>query len=343
MVGTGRESGGLFRQVHRLFRLGTLVGLTDGQLLDLLVTSRGEESEAAFEELMHRHGPMVLRVCRGMLGDQPSAEDAFQATFLVLAQRARSIRRRDSLSSWLFGVARRVAAHSRQCAAQRRYGERLVAEQTPEAYMPAKRGDEPDILLEEMEGLSDRLRSVVVLCYLEGLTYNAAALRMGLSEGAVRGRLARARDQLRRRLTRRGVTLPAGFVAAATVAQAQAAQTPNVTASLVDSTIRILRGYTAGAAATVLARGVLKSMFISNLRTAAVVILAVTCSSLLAWQSLAARNDSKSQRTPERGSQADRSTVKDDAIESRDVLVPKEPALHRHDRGSRPFDQRRYP
>jgi RNA polymerase sigma factor (sigma-70 family) len=314
MVGTGRESGGLFRQVHRLFRLGTTVGLTDGQLLDLLVTSRGEESEAAFEELLHRHGPMVLRVCRRMLGDQPSAEDAFQATFLVLAQRAQSIRRRDSLSSWLFGVARRVAAHSRHCTAQRRHGERLVAEQTPEAYMPAMIGDEPEVLLEEMECLSDRLRGVVVLCYLEGLTYYAAAQRMGLSEGAVRGRLARARDQLRRRLTRRGVTLPAGFLAPATVIQTQAAQTPHVTASLVDSTIHIARGYTAGAAATVLARGVLKTMFISNLRTAAVVILVVMSSSLLAWQTLAARNDNKTQQAPEQAPQTDKPRVKDDAI-----------------------------
>jgi hypothetical protein len=108
MVGTGRESGGLFRQVHRLFRLGTMVGLTDGQLLDQLVTERGEESEAAFEELMHRHGPMVLRVCRGMLGDRPSADDAFQATFLVLAERAHSIRRRESLSTKGFVQSRGI-------------------------------------------------------------------------------------------------------------------------------------------------------------------------------------------------------------------------------------------
>src|SRR5262249_15317781 len=120
MVDMGGASGGLFRQVHRLFCLGTVGGLTDGQLLDRFVTGTGEDSEAPFEELMHRHGPMVLHVCHGMLGDPLNAEDAFQATFLVLAQRAGSIRRRESVSSWLFGVARRVAAHTRLRAARRR-------------------------------------------------------------------------------------------------------------------------------------------------------------------------------------------------------------------------------
>ena len=214
MVDTGGVSGGLFRQVHRLFCLGTVGDLTDGELLDRFVNMGAEDSEAAFEELMHRHGPMVLRVCRGMLCDPLSAEDAFQATFLVLAQRAGSIRRRDSVSSWLFGVARRVAAHSRLCTARRRSGERQVAEQTPEAQVVDETNDDRQALLEEMGHLPDPLRGVVVLCYLEGLTYEVAGQRLGLSEGAVRGRLARARDQLRRRLTRDGATLSAGFIAA---------------------------------------------------------------------------------------------------------------------------------
>jgi RNA polymerase sigma factor (sigma-70 family) len=309
---TGRVSGGVLRQVHRLFRLGTVGGLTDGQLLDRFVTRRGEDSEAAFEELMHRHGPMVLRVCCGMLGDPLNAEDAFQATFLVLAQRAGSIRRRASVSSWLFGVARRVAAHSRLCAARRRSGERLVAGQTPEAYLPAGRGDEREVLLEEMERLPDRLRDVVVLCCLEGLTYDTAAQRLGLSEGAVRGRLARARDQLRRRLTRRGITLPAGFLAAAAGAQAHAAQPLHVTGLLVDSTIRMALGFKAGTAAAALARGVLRSMFMSHLRVAVVVILAAMGSSLLAWQSLVARDDDNAHKTVKLEPKTDSPRVKDD-------------------------------
>jgi RNA polymerase sigma factor (sigma-70 family) len=312
MVDTGRASSELLRQVHRLFGLGTVGGLTDGQLLDRFVTGRGEDSEAAFEELMHRHGPMVLRVCRGMLGDPGNVEDAFQATFLVLAQRARSIRRRDSVASWLFGVARRVAAHTRLGNARRRSGERLVAEQTPEAYLPAERGDEGEALLEELERLPDQLRSVVVLCYLEGLTYQAATHRLGLSEGAVRGRLARARAQLLRRLTRRGVTLSAGFLTAGAMAQAPAAQAPLITGSLVDSTTRMVLGFKAGTAAAALARGVLRPMFMSHLRAAVVVILAAMGSSLLAWQSLTARDDVKAHKSPTPGPQADYPKVKDE-------------------------------
>jgi RNA polymerase sigma factor (sigma-70 family) len=311
MLDTGRESGGLLRQVHRLFCLGTVGGLTDGQLLDRFATGGGEDSEAAFEELMHRHGPMVLRVCRGMLGDPLSAEDAFQATFLVLAQRARSIRRRDSVSSWLFGVARRVAAHSRLCNARRRSSERLAAEQTPEACLPAEKGDERDVLIQEMEGLPDRLRGVVVLCYLEGFTYDAAAQRLGLSEGAVRGRLARARDHLRRRLVGRGMTIPAAFLAAGVGVKANAAEPVHITTALIDSTIRMALGFTAGATANALARGVLRSMFLSNLRAAVVVILAAVGSSLLAWQTMGARDDDKARQTTESKPQIESSGIKD--------------------------------
>ncbi len=117
---------------------------------------------------------------------------------------------------------------------------------------------------------------MVVLCYLEGLTYDAAGQRLGLSEGSVRGRLARARDLLRRRLTRRGVTIPAGLLAAGTIAQghAQAALSVPVPVSLVDSTIRMTLGFKAGEAAAALARGVLKSMLISKLKTAVAVLVA---------------------------------------------------------------------
>ena len=244
---TNREtaSGGWVRQVHRLFCLGTVGGLRDGELLDRFVSQRDDDSEAAFEELMHRHGPMVLRVCRGVLRDPHDADDAFQATFLVLAHRARSIRRQDSVASWLFGVSRRrVAAQARLRAAHRRAGERLVAERAPESYLPAGKGDIPESLLEEVDRLPDRLRTVVFLCYFEGLTYDVAAQRLGLSEGSVRGRLARARELLRRRLTGRGVAVPVALLAVGTVAQAHAhtALSVHVPASLVDSTLRTAWG-----------------------------------------------------------------------------------------------------
>ena len=111
------------RHLRMLFEVGTVVGLTDGQLLDRFVTGR---DEAAFTALIERHGPMVQRVCGEVLGDYHDAQDAFQATFLVLARRAASIRRRDSLASWLYGVALRVSACARSASARRRIHERKL-------------------------------------------------------------------------------------------------------------------------------------------------------------------------------------------------------------------------
>jgi RNA polymerase sigma factor (sigma-70 family) len=291
MVDMGRAKGSLLREVRRVYSMGAVGGLTDGELVERFVSGRNESSEAAFEELMHRHGPMVLRVCRGMLGDRLASEDAFQATFLVLAQRAGSIRRRESVSGWLFGVARRVAAHARSRAARRRSSERLFAQHTPEAVVPEESAEERDALFEELEGLSERLRGVVVLCCLQGLTYDAAGQRLGLSQSAVRGRLARARGRLRRRLARRGILIPAALFAVGSGAQVCAGEPLEVAAALVDSTTRLAFGLKAGVAARSLARGVIRSMLVPKLRAAVVVIAAGLGGSLLAWQTLAARND----------------------------------------------------
>jgi RNA polymerase sigma-70 factor (ECF subfamily) len=122
------------RYLTDLFRDGTPAALSDGELLDrfaLRPSEHDESAELAFAALLARHGPMVLRVCRTMLGDRHEVEDAFQATFLVLAVRARSIRRRGSVASWLHGVALRVAASERSRAARRRRHERLRAAKTP--------------------------------------------------------------------------------------------------------------------------------------------------------------------------------------------------------------------
>ena len=188
-----------------------------------------------------------------------------------------------------------------------RAGEQHVAEQSPEAYRPADTPEDPEALIEEIDRLPERLRTVVVLCYLEGMTYDAAARRLGLSEGSIRGRLARARDQLRRRLTRRGVTLPAGLLAAGTIAEghARAAASGSLSASLITSTTRVALGVQAGEAATVLARGVLRSMVLGHLRSAALVLMAVLGSGLIAWEALAARDDEKA-RKPEPASAASR-------------------------------------
>jgi hypothetical protein len=111
-------SGGGLKQLRRLFKLGAVGTMTDAQLLDWFISRRDEAAEAAFEELIIRHGPMVLDVCRRVLHDEHDAEDGFQATFLVLADRARSIVRRGSVGSWLFGVAYRISARARARAAR---------------------------------------------------------------------------------------------------------------------------------------------------------------------------------------------------------------------------------
>ena len=195
-------------------------------------------------------GPWCCRVCRGALRDSHDVDDAFQAVFFVLASRAGSVHRGDSIASWLFGVAHRVATRARRGAARRRRLDQFVAKHTSESSLPKE--DDPDlgILHEEIDGLPERLRAPLVLCYLEGLTYAAAAQQLGLSDAAIRGRLARARERLRRRLIRRGVTFPSGLLVAGAAGQVQAA----IPVSLIHSTVRIALGLVAGNAVAVLAR-----------------------------------------------------------------------------------------
>ena len=147
----GSPSDRVLRQVHRLFNFGAVGTMSDAELLDRFVSRRDEAAEAAFEELVIRHGPMVLRVCRSVLHDAHDAEDAFQAVFLVLANRARSIRRSGSVASWLFGVAQRVAIRGKRSAARRHALDQLVAERTSESYLPAENDPDAEILHEEIQ------------------------------------------------------------------------------------------------------------------------------------------------------------------------------------------------
>jgi RNA polymerase sigma factor (sigma-70 family) len=262
-------AGGSADQLHRLWRSGTLGAVSDGELLDRFVSGRGEPAEAAFEELVNRHGPMVLRVCRSVLHDAHDAEDAFQAVFLVLANRAGAIRRGTSVASWLFGVAHRVALRGKRRAARKRAIDRLAAERTPEGYLPE--ADDPDwaILHEEIAALPEGLRAPIVLCGLQGLSYEAASARLGASETTVRGRLARARAKLKRRLARRGVTASSVLLVADSVSRVEAVVPP----SLAHSTVQVALGFLAGGEAASLARGVLTSMFLNHLKVATVLII----------------------------------------------------------------------
>jgi RNA polymerase sigma-70 factor (ECF subfamily) len=196
-----------------LFRSGTPAALGDGELLERFAARReihDEAAELAFAALVARHGPMVLRVCRAALADPHDVDDAFQATFLVLAVRARSIRRRGSVASWLHGVAMRVSAAERTRTARRRRHEGLRAAMSPSTTedresVPVLDDDASHAIHQEIGRLPEKYRAVVVLCYFEGLTHEMAATQLGWPVGSVRSRLAWARDRLRTRLTRRGV------------------------------------------------------------------------------------------------------------------------------------------
>ena len=201
---------GVFQQLDRLYRDGTLSGLGDGQLLERYLT-RGDED--AFEALVNLHGPMVLGVCRRVLRDPRDIEDAFQATFLILVRKASTIRDRPHLSNWLFGVAYRVARRARTNTLHRRGREvavdNLEAPAVPETADILGIGP---VLDQELNRLPRKYRAPLILCYLKGHTHDQAAEELECPVGTVRSRLARGRDLLRRRLTNRGHAPTAAFL-----------------------------------------------------------------------------------------------------------------------------------
>jgi RNA polymerase sigma factor (sigma-70 family) len=210
----GRGGTGLIDRMGRLFGRGSVTGLSEKQLLDRFIVDR---DETAFEALVERHGPMVLAVCRQLLRDPHDVDDAFQATFMVLLRRAASLRQADLLGNWLYGVAYRVALKARSADYQRRKRFALAsdpaglsttaqavatADSASEALMKA---EEQPMLHQEINLLPSKYRAPIVMCYLEGLTHDEAALKLGWPVGTVKGRLARARELLRSRLDRRGL------------------------------------------------------------------------------------------------------------------------------------------
>jgi RNA polymerase sigma factor (sigma-70 family) len=185
----------------------------DRELLESFLERREEE---AFAALLRRHGPMVLAVCRTITHNWHTAEDAFQATFLLLAQKASTIRQRDSVGSWLHGVARHVAQKAVTAAMRRRTGEEKAKPMMPrDPLLDMSLRELQKIIHEELEKLPEKYRTILVHCYLEGKTHEQAARQLGWSKGTVRGRLNRGREMLRSRLTRRGLTVSAGVLTTA--------------------------------------------------------------------------------------------------------------------------------
>jgi RNA polymerase sigma factor (sigma-70 family) len=228
--------------------------VSDGQLLARFAAHRDELAEVAFTALVRRHGPMVLRICEQILGDRHAAEDAFQVTFLILARRARSIRQPELLGHWLHGVALRTAREVKMQQLRRKQREAARAEEI--ANEPIGAAARPDLELvcrEEIQALHDevarlpeRYRVPVVLCELEGLSYQEAALRLRCPVGTIGVRLKRARQRLRERLIRRGVAPTAGLLGALLCADDASAYVPPV---LVESTVQAAMGFAASEAA----------------------------------------------------------------------------------------------
>jgi RNA polymerase sigma factor (sigma-70 family) len=208
----GNGLGDVVARLRHAAAVGTHGTLADGELLERFAASA---DGAAFAVLVERHGPMVLGVCRRALASCHDAEDACQAVFLVLARKAASLRRTVALGSWLHGVARRIAANARRDAALRKAREAGAAAPAPaDPAAEATWREVQAVLDEELGRLPDRYRAALVLCYLECLTRDEAAARLGVTPGALHGCLERGRDLLRQRLSRRGLALSAVLTAA---------------------------------------------------------------------------------------------------------------------------------
>ncbi len=271
--------GSIVDSVGRLFATGTATAMGESELLERFV-SQGDP--AAFEVILDRHGPMVLRICRRVLDDANDVDDAFQATFLILVKKAASIRDREVLGTWLYGVARRVAVRARVTARRRQSRERsdvkAVATEKP-------RGNDVEVvelralLDDELERLPDRYRGPLVLCDLEGQTHEQAAAQLRCPVGTVKSRLSRGRERLRVRLLRRGV-VPAAALTSFLAAEASSV----VPSELSHATLRAATHLTTGKAVTAgvfsvqvanLMKGVMRSMVISKLKLAAGAALAI--------------------------------------------------------------------
>jgi RNA polymerase sigma factor (sigma-70 family) len=285
----------VLRHLRGSARLPADADLTDGQLLGRFISRR---DEAAFAALVRRHGPMVWGVCRRVLGRHHDAEDAFQATFLVLVRKAASITARGLLANFLYGVAYRTAIKARAVAARRQARERQVERMPEPVITPHELPPDVEPLLdEELSRLPDKYRVPIVLCDLQGQTRKQTARQLGCPEGTVAGRLARARTLLAKRLTRRGLVLSGGALAMALAHRAASACVPGI---VVANTIRAASLFAAvktaapgaiSAGAASLTDEVLKAMLMTKIKAALGACLAVgilALASVFGYQAVAA-------------------------------------------------------
>jgi RNA polymerase sigma factor (sigma-70 family) len=223
---------GVLRHIRGLAAAAGVAGCSDGELLARFAE---RHDEGAFEAILRRHGLLVLRVCQRVLRDPSAAEDAFQATFLILLQSTALIRKGESLASWLHGVAYRIAVRARTTAARERSLNRPPLPAPADPLSESSWREARAVIDEELNHLPERYRAPLLLCYFEGHTQEAASRLLGLPKGTLVRRLARGRKLLRARLTRRGVALSTGLLFLL-LAEAAAARVPTV---LVQATLRL--------------------------------------------------------------------------------------------------------
>ncbi len=251
--------------------------LTDGQLLDWFIESH---DEAAAEFLVRRHGPMVFGVCRRILRNEADAQDAFQATFLVLVRKASTIRPRDRVGNWLYGVARQTALRAKSAAAKQHQRERQMAHiPEPEVVQGGIGADVVPLLDDELSRLPAKYRCAVVLCDLECKTHKEAARQLGCPEGTLSARVAHGRTMLAKRLSRHGLAVTAGMLTGLLSDKAAAAYMPP---TLVSSTLKVIGLASTGKLAAIgvvaanvaaIADGVLKAMSLAKIKIAMATLL----------------------------------------------------------------------
>jgi RNA polymerase sigma factor (sigma-70 family) len=265
---TNTPVNGLIQHFRRAALLQGAAGMSDGQLLRSHLR-RGET--AALEAIVQRHASMVWGICRRALHNHHDAEDAFQATFIVLVRKAATVRPREMVGNWLYGVAHQTAIKAKATAARRRMRERQMAEMPePEAPCQDLGSDLQPLLDQELSRLPDKYRLVIVLCVLEGRPLKEVAGQLGRPIGTVASRLARARTMLAKRLTRLGLVVSGGALAAGlSQATASACVPPAVVSSTMKAVTLVAAGQTATvgvipASVAVLTDGVLKTMLLNK-------------------------------------------------------------------------------
>ncbi|HEY7154640.1 MAG TPA: sigma-70 family RNA polymerase sigma factor [Gemmataceae bacterium] len=273
----GDSQEGVLEYLHHLLGSATTPA-DDGRLLELFAAHRDEN---AFAELVARHGPLVYSLCRRVLGNAQDAEDVFQATFLVLARKAATIRKPEALSCWLHGVAYHLALKARAEAERRRILELRAAPSGDSADSELSWREVRCLLDEELQRLPEKERLPLMLCYLEGLTQDEASQRLGLPRGMLKRRLEAGRERLRLRLTRRGVTLGSSLFAVALTESFVKGVVPTALRSAtVRAAMHFLTHETAAVVATpaaLLAKGTLQTMLMTKLKLGTMLVLVLSC------------------------------------------------------------------